>query len=186
MTAKGILEPAAGRYMIDFGSFAQIHDGQQTFGGRSGRPLSTLSPFSTPGASADMLWVLQVLLGVTEARVEGEDVLYGSVCTRLSVHADLAIASEAVPGGLRSPRVDRFEELHALPGSVWVDGEHIRRVHFPDVESRQLSLELWDYGVATDEFDWSRLPTFRSPQEAAQYAGQAESWHRRLRNRAQR
>jgi hypothetical protein len=100
MAANGILEPATGRYMIDFRSVAQIHDGQQTFGGRSGRRLATLSPFPTPGTSADMLWVLGVPLGSTEASVQGEDVLHGSVCTRLSVHVDLAIASEAVPGGL--------------------------------------------------------------------------------------
>jgi hypothetical protein len=184
--AKGILEPASGRYMIDFGSFAQIHDGRETFGGRSGRPLATLSPFPDQGASADMLWVLRVLLGTTDAAIEGQEVLHGSVCTKLSVHVDLAIASDAVASGLRSPRVDRFEQLHAMPGTVWTDAEHIRRVHFPNVESRELSLELWDFGVATDQFDWSRLPTFRSPGEAAHYAGEAEPWQRKLRDRVRR
>jgi hypothetical protein len=126
------------------------------------------------------------LLGTSQANADGADVLHGSICTRLSVHVDLATASRAVPGGLNSPRADRFEQLRALPGTVWIDGEHIRRVRCPGVESRDLSLELWDYDVPSDEFSWSRLPTFKSPEEAAFYAGQTTSWKRRLKLRSRK
>jgi hypothetical protein len=63
MVGEGIVEPVTGRFMIDFGAFAQIETTSESFGGRSGRALSTLEPFSTSGASADMLWLLRLLPG---------------------------------------------------------------------------------------------------------------------------
>jgi hypothetical protein len=183
MNGKGILEPSTGRFMIDFGSFAQIHTDDKTFGGRSGRCLETLDPFPTPGNTADMLWVLRLLRGVTHATEDGTQELHGTSCTRMTAEADLAKASATTDGGLRSPSVGRFEQLRALPVTVWIDGDHIRRVEFQDPGSQHLALELWDYGLATDEFDWSRLPTFRSPDENAFYAGEDAPWHRRLRRR---
>ena len=183
MQAKGIVEPVTGRWMIDFGSFAQINDGQRLFGGRSGRSLATLSPFPNTGRSGDMLWMLRVLLGTVDASAEGEDTLHGTRCERLAVRIDLEKASAATSSGLRVPQVDSFEELRALPATVWIDGKHIRRVQLDKIEHRNLMLELWDCGIATDQFDWSRLPTFRSPGEAAHYSGQEESWYSKLRRR---
>jgi hypothetical protein len=183
MVAKGVLEPATSRFMIDFGSFAQLHDGDQTFGGRSGRRLATLGPFTTSGASADMMWLLQLLRGTTDAIREGEDVLHGTRCIRLTVRVDLEQASAATAGGLSVPPVDRFEQLRSLPATVWIDGEHIRRVRLERLQSRELTLELWDYGLSTEDFNWSRLPTFRSPDEAAMYAGEGVSRLQALRRK---
>ncbi len=58
--------------------------------------------------------------------------------------------------------------------SVWIDGQHIRQVRFadygpkdPDPEPRkdgvfkELTLELWDFGVSVAGLDWSRLPSIR-------------------------
>lgn len=180
LAAKGVLEPHTGRYMIDFGSFAQVHDGQQTFGGRSGRRLATLSPFPA-FTRADMLWVLRILLGTTTAAVEGQDLLHRTQCERLGVSIDLERAAAAAPDDVRVPRADSFDQLRAWPATVWIDDHHIRRVQVRGVESRDLSLELWDYGISPDEFDWSRLPTFRSPSEAARYSGQEESWRQKVR-----
>lgn len=181
MVGRGILEPRTGRFMVDFGSFAQIHTDGKTFGGRSGRCLETLEPFPTPGNTADMLWLLRLVRGVTNATHVGEEELRGARCIRIAAQADLEKASAAHGGGLRSPAVERFELLRALPVTVWIDDEHVRRVEFDDPGSQHLALELWDYGLATDEFDWSRLPTFRSPGENAYYAGEEPPWHRRLR-----
>lgn len=63
------------------------------------------------------------------------------------------------------PPVDRFEQLRALPVTVWIDGQHVRRIRFArGPASRQLTtLDLWAFGVPAGDLDWSRLPTFRSP-----------------------
>jgi hypothetical protein len=61
----------------------------------------------------------------------------------------------------------------------WIDGSHIRRVRF-ESENRIETVELWDYGVGTDGLDWSRLPTFRSPELAARAAGEWPPWWKRV------
>lgn len=94
---------------------------------------------------------------------------------------DLERASALQAGGLRAPAVDRFDDLHALPAAVWTDERFIRRVQIiRDEPRKQLTLELWDFDVATDDLDWSRLPTFKSPEEAASYAGERASGRQRL------
>jgi hypothetical protein len=130
-----------------------------------------------------MMWLLRLLRGRTDASHIGDDVLHGAPCKRLAVKLDLEQASAATTDGLRAPAVDRFERLRALPATVWIDGQYIRRVHFSEVLPRELTLELWDYGVPTDDLNWSRLPTFKSPDENALYAGEQTPWHRRLRRR---
>ncbi len=74
-------------------------------------------------------------------------------------------ASTASGEGLQPPPVERFEELRALPVTVWIDGQHVRRVRFeggPPARHRA-TLDLWEFGVPVGELDWSRLPTFCSP-----------------------
>jgi hypothetical protein len=185
MIGKGILEPTTGRFMIGYGSFAQIHTDGKTFGGRSGRCLETLDPFPTPGHTEEMLWLLRLLWGATDATLEGEKLLHRTPCKKLGARVDMARASAASDDGLRTPAAGRFEELRALPRSVWIDAERVRRIEF-EHESRQLMLELWDFGVSADEFDRSRLPTSRSPEEAADYAGESRSWYRRALRRFSR
>jgi hypothetical protein len=183
MVGKGILEPATGRFMIDFGSYAQIHTGDETFGGRSGRRLDTLEPHPAAGNTEDLLWVLRLVRGVSRATHEGDELLRRTPCKRCSATVDMERALTAGEKGLRVPAVDRFEDLHALPISVWIDDTHVRRVKFHQKTGQDLTVELWDFGIPTDEYNWSRLPTFRSPSEAALYAGEEKPWHRRLRQR---
>jgi len=160
LVGEGIAEPAQGRFMIDFGSYAQLHIGGQTFGGRSGRPVRELSGSHPDPVVADVLWLLRVLRGVTDARFTGTDPVRGTACRRFDTHVDLERASAAVADGLAAPTVRRFEQLRALPVTVWIDGEHVRRVAFEQVgpASRRRVLELWEFGVAVDDLDWSRLP----------------------------
>jgi hypothetical protein len=54
---------------------------------------------------------------------------------------------------------------------VWIDDLNIRRIAVCSAE-RTETLELWDFAVGLDDLDWTRPPTFRSPEEAAGLADQ--------------
>ena len=172
--AEGFLEPAASRYMIDFGSYAEICADGVTFGGRSGRSLHTLRPYSKH--EGDVLWLLRLVPGTTDARPEGTETLHGTSCRKYSAHVEVqrAAAASARPG-LGPPSGVDFTQPPTLVLTVWIDGLHIRRVQFADGAPRQtrpaqggsvrkiLTLDRWDFGEPVRELDWSRLPTFRSP-----------------------
>jgi hypothetical protein len=176
---KGILEPATGRYMIDYGSFAQVYADGKTVNGRSGRSVETLPDWPEMHAG-ELLWLVRLLRGTTEARLADTETLHGTQCQKLAADVDMARASAATTEGLRPPTVERFEDLLALPVTVWIDESHVRRIQFDGAGPRSLTLELWDFGTPTDDLDWSRLPTFKSPEEAAYYAGERSSWTERL------
>lgn len=161
LAGEGIAEPAQGRYMIDYGSYAQMHTGGETFGGRSGRPVQELPPSAREEpVIGDALWLLRVLRGATEASFVGTDTVRGMVCRRFDAYVDLERASAAVDEGLAAPQVSRFEQLRALPVAVWIDRTHVRRIEFRQAgrASMRRVLELWDFDVAVDDLDWSRLP----------------------------
>lgn len=169
LNAEGVVDLAGHRSMIDHGSYAHLEVGAEQWRGRSGRSLATLTAQRTSTTSP--LWLLDLLGGATSAEDQGEDAVDGEPCRHLQVVASLADASAGVPGGMPSPARDRFEDLLALPVEVWLDSMHLRRIRFTDTESSfssaQITLTLSDFGVDLDQLDWSRLPTFRSPAEAA-------------------
>lgn len=173
LSAEGFIEPAARRYMLDFGHYADIYTDGKRWGGRSGRPLATLDPWPSDG-QIGLWWLLDVLRGTTAATAEGEDTLHGVTCRRVRAVVDLDRASAAAGGGLRVPTVDHVEDLHALPITVWIDCEHVRQVRFREGReaTSTLLLELHDFNAPTTHLDWERLPTFRSPEEAALAAGE--------------
>jgi hypothetical protein len=73
------------------------------------------------------------------------------------------------------PARPRFEDLLALPLEAWIDDTHVRRVRFDGGRAAGMgvvTLDLDDFGVEVDDLDWSRLPTFRSPEEAEWLAEQ--------------
>jgi hypothetical protein len=178
MAGEGIAEPARGRYMIDFGSFAELHAEGKTFGGRSGRSLQTLQPGPYSDRVGDVLWLLRLLPGVTGAALDGTDTLRGTASRRFAAHVDLERASVATGEGLRPPPVERFEDLRALPVTVWIDGQHVRRIRFESRPPARLltTLDLWEFGVPVSGLDWSRLPTFRSPG----HEQERQPWHQRV------
>lgn len=163
-TAEGVIDLQGRRYMLDYGSYARLYSNGKEWSGRSGRRLCTLPPdeqeLPTP------LWLLDILAGLTAATEEGAEHVRGTACRRFSATVDVSRASKVTPGGVAVPPLGRFEDLLALPAEVCIDHEHVRRVRFRP-EHRVETLELWDFGVSIDELDWSRLPTFRSPEEAA-------------------
>jgi hypothetical protein len=115
------------------------------------------------------LWLLDLLAGLTVATDEGGADVRGTACRHFSTTVDVSRASNVTPGGVAVPRLRRYEDLLALPVAVWIDDEHVRRVRFR-AEDRIDTVELWDFGVSLGDLDWTRLPTFRSPEEAAAVA----------------
>lgn len=93
-------------------------------------------------------------------------------------------ASAATEGGLWPPPVERFEQLRALPLTVWIDGQYVRRIRFEHgVPVRHLTtLDLWEFGVPVENLDWSRLPAFRSPG----YEQEPKPWYQRVLRRHSR
>lgn len=171
MTAEGLIEPAASRFAVDFGSYAELYIDGQLFSGASGRALDTLQARPERWKRVDPWWMLAALRGTVEAEPDGIETVSGAQCERYAIHVDLARASAASPRGLYSPAAERFEDLLALPLTVWLDGDRIHRVRHRESPGITLTLELWDFGVRTVELDWTRLPTFKSPKRAAEPAG---------------
>jgi hypothetical protein len=142
-TGAGFLEPAAGRYQIDYGAYAQIYNDGALFGGQPG---ATLGPRNRdrrarqPRAN-DPLEVLGRLCDVTDARQSAVETLRGRPCRVVTVQAG------------------------PDERTVWIDDEYVRRIR---IEWRNLRgngsavqvFELWDFGVPVDSLDWSRLPRF--------------------------
>jgi hypothetical protein len=144
--ADGFLEPAAGRYQLDFGGYAVMCvDGRQ-FAGMPGTPLqASYRQRRPPAGRYEPLGLLMPLQGTTGAQHVGDETVRGTPCRVVAVRTGSA-------------------EL-----TVWVDDQHVRRIRFEEhASSRQASvsrivtLDLWDFGVPVDSLDWSRLPSFRT------------------------
>jgi hypothetical protein len=141
--AAGFIEPAAGRYLMDYGHYAVIYRDGQHFGGRSGTPLQGRHRDRRLPETDTPLTLLRRPHGATGARHVGDEPVRGTPCRVIAVTG----------AGLA--------EL-----TVWIDDEHIRRIRREERAekiSRTATLELWDFGVPVDSLDWSRLPSFRSP-----------------------
>jgi hypothetical protein len=144
----GFIEPAAGRYLIDFGGYAQVLVDGRRFGGLSGEPLGPryeLRPHRF--RRDDPLDALRKLQRATAARWAGTEEVRTTTCRVVTTTVD----------------DNEF--------TVWIDDERIRR--FQTVErgsgrsaraTKTETVELWDFGVPVDALDWSRLPTFRTPR----------------------
>jgi hypothetical protein len=145
--AEGFLEPAVGRYQLDFGSYAAMGAGGSYFGGRPGIALQPRHRQRRPPAGLnEPLKVLRALREATGARHLSDEAIRGTACRVIAVTAGSA-------------------EL-----TVWIDDQHVRRIRSKEHASRRdtslsviKTLELWDFGVPVDSLDWSRLPSIRTP-----------------------
>lgn len=177
--ADGFIEPATGRYMIDFGSYAMLCTDGVTYGGLSGRWLQTLRPDKREG---EVLWLLRLIPGTTGARLEGTETLRGTLCRNYTISVDVRrAAADGGRAGLPTPTGVSSALPPVLVLTVWIDSENVRQVRFEDrtkspqttldaSSAKVLTLELWDFGVPVRELDWSRLPTFRTPAPSSSQA----------------
>jgi hypothetical protein len=143
----GYLQPAADRYLMNSGAYAEMRVGGQRFGGLPGAPLQRRHRHRASETEPnDPTGLLRLLQGVTDARYTGEETLRGTVCRSASV------------------------TVGAAEVAVWVDGDHVRQIKVWDRVPGERSsarktqtLELWDFGVPVDSLDWSHLPSFGTP-----------------------
>ena len=142
----GFIEPAAARYLVDFGGYAQVLVDGRRFGALSGAPLGPryeLRPHRF--RRDDPLDALRKLQRATAARWAGTEQVRWTTCRVVATTVD-------------------DSEI-----TVWLDGQRIQRLQTVERGSGRSALatktetvELWDFGVAVDELDWSRLPSFRT------------------------
>jgi hypothetical protein len=141
----GFAEPTADRYQVDYGGYAQLYADGQLRGGPSGAPLRAGNRSRGTEPVSDLLGLLRLLRGVTQARYTGEETLRGMPCRMAAVQAGS----------------DTY--------LVWIDDEHVRQVQYErHGGSRRAgswtvttAFELWDFGVQPDSLDWSHFPRFR-------------------------
>jgi hypothetical protein len=146
LAGEGFVEPAAGRYQLDFGGYAEMHFGGEYYGGLSGRPLRANHHQKPPGdPGQEPLDVLRRLRDATDARPAGLETVRGTPCRVVAVQAG------------------------SLELTVWTDDEHVRRVQsqwnvLGDRANGSIlrTLELWDFGTEDSPADWTRLPDFRA------------------------
>ena len=124
---------------------------------RAGESASALQP----------LWLVDLVRGVADARVQGEEVLDGHRCRRFAAHADLNRAAESLSYQMALPPagISRLGELKEVPVELWVDHDgYIRRIrHTAGGRSAGLNttiLDLSEFGIQLP-LDWSRLPSRR-------------------------
>jgi hypothetical protein len=147
LVGEGFVEPAADRYQLDFGGYAEMHFDGEYYGGASGRPLRANHHQKPPDDPLqEPLELLRRLRDVTEARHVGHETVRGTSCRVVATRV-----------GSR--------EL-----TVWIDDERIRRIQWVwNVPGESASgsvvrtLELWDFGAEDDSADWTHLPKFRVP-----------------------
>jgi hypothetical protein len=146
---EGFLEPAAGRYQVDYRGYAELRADGRRYAGLSGSPLGPRYRDHRPcERHDDPLGLLEMVCAGTDARQAGAEEVRGTMCREVAVRSGPA-------------------EL-----TVWIDDDHIRRVRYVESASsrwaavaKSWTLELWDFGVPADSLDWSRLPSFRTPRE---------------------
>jgi len=141
---EGFIEPAAGRYQIDYGGIAVMEFNRQSYRGAPGAPLEEKHRWEGyPDADAP-LKLLRRLRDVTDARSAGHETVRGTPC-------------EIIAASVGSAEY-----------TVWIDGEHIRRVRTEQSGSSERidlsltkTLELWDFGTGDIPVDWTHLPSFQ-------------------------
>jgi hypothetical protein len=148
MVGEGFLEAPADRFMLDFGAYAQIVSDGKVFGGLPGRSLDSLSTTDSRRGPDDLLSVLETLAAGADAQYDGAEEVRGTSCHKFSVRRDTVSAL-----------------------TVWVDGDYVRRIRISEAAAgepereqvtlavtKELTTDLWDFGVSLQDLDWARLP----------------------------
>jgi hypothetical protein len=154
LEGDGFIEPSAGRYMIDFGSYAQVFADGKLFSGLAGRALESLRPVDRLSDPLELLSLIRMFATGAEAYLDGAERVRGTSCRKYSVHVEGESALTAC-----------------------VDGEHVRRIRLSETASsepvrgpvkltvtKERTIDLWDFGVSLENLDWSQLPDFSTPR----------------------
>jgi hypothetical protein len=120
--------------------------------GRAVWALSTLP--SAPSEQPVPFWLVDLLNGVSWAAPADRQDVRGASCRRYPASVARGHAATMLPRNW-------LDEGSDLPIELWIDDRYIRRIRVV-AERRTWTLELWDFGVDVDDFDWTRLPVFRS------------------------
>jgi hypothetical protein len=138
---EGFIEPPTGRYQIYWGGYATVVTGGRQFFGRPGEPVEEHPAPESDEADESLMEPLEEMRGAVSARFSGEDVVRGTPCQVITA------------------------ETGSREFTVWVDDVHIRRIAaktaMPSLWGKitaEVTLELWDFGVAAEALDWSRFP----------------------------
>lgn len=150
--AEGLIDFTRRRYMIDFGAYAVLESDGKEWSGRSGRRLSTL-PARRPHEAIPFV-LADLAAGVTVATNGGDEDIRGVRCRRLEAEIPSDRVSAAI---VASAVLDRVE----MPVSIWIGDGLVRRIQ-ARAQDRDYAVELWDFGVSVAQWDWTRLPTFRT------------------------
>ena len=144
----GFVEPAAGRYLIDWGNWAQVLTDGRRFSGASGAPLGPRYE-NRPGRPRrdDPLDTLRRLLGATAARWAGQETVRWTPCRVVTTTA----GQDEFTVWIDDLRIHRFRTVNCGPGRS-------------ALATTTETVELWDFGVPVDELNWTRLPSFRTPR----------------------
>jgi len=129
----------------------------QRWEGDSGSAVADLTP--RPAGTGQPLWLLDLVRGVTEAKAQGEEALYGETTRRFTAYASLERAVRAAPYPMPGANAsDLVVDHNRLALQLWVDSDGcIRRIYIR-YSFAPMTLDLLAFG--TPPPDWSRLQTF--------------------------
>jgi hypothetical protein len=148
MAGEGVIDFAERRYMVNWGSYAEVYRDGELRGGREGRSLASLSVHQP--ASPTPFLVLDLLAAVTDSHDLGPDDVRESACRHLVIELGRTRLPLTFPSRWS-------EDLDRMRPEVWISDGSLRRVEVV-AEGRSHALELWDLGTDVDVLDWTRLP----------------------------
>ncbi len=159
----GIIDFEANRcvYCLDRSKVEMII-GDRRWYGAPGTTVERLS--AGPASELQPLWLVDLVRGVVDARVEGTERLDGRMARRFSARADLNRAAEVVSYEMAVPsNTAQLVDLTNIAVEVWVDDDgYIRRIRYasghPGTPMSTSTLDLTEFGIALPS-DWSRIPT---------------------------
>jgi hypothetical protein len=138
---EGFIEPPTGRYQIYWGGYATVVTGGRQFFGRPGEAVEEHPTPESDEGNDSLMEPLEEMRGAASARFSGEDLVRGTPCQVITA------------------------ETGSREFTVWTDDVHIRRISektaMPSLWGKvaaDVTLELWDFGVAAEALDWSRFP----------------------------
>jgi hypothetical protein len=152
-TSQGVIDLTRRRYMLFDDEYAQLYSDGRLWGGGPGEKLVRWKGFREADPLA--LRPLDALQAVTRARKGGREQVRGTSCEMFACDVD----AQRLFHEWRS-------QVSTLQMTVGVDGGgYVRRVQ-AYADDRTWTIELWDFGLAAEDLDWTHLPTGQAEDSA--------------------